>query len=63
MVDRPKWSTLWSLLEPVIGIRRVGLIRAMRPGGDAPLEAVVLLVPGQGAVALQRKGVSVFHMA
>ncbi len=46
------------------GISGVGLIRAMRPGGDAPLEAKsVLHVSDHAAVALQRKVVFVFHMA
>ena len=46
------------------GISGVGLIRAMRPGGDAPLEAKsVLHVSDHAPVALQRKVVFVFHMA
>jgi hypothetical protein len=36
----------------------------MRPGGDAPFEAVgAALFPNQAATALQRNGVLVFHMA
>lgn len=48
----------------MIGISGVGLIRAMRPGGDAPLEA--RSTPhgfNHAAFGLQRKGVFVFHMA
>jgi hypothetical protein len=41
-----------------------GLTGAMRPGGDAPLEAKSALhVSDHAAVALQRKAVFVFHMA
>lgn len=48
----------------IIGISGVGLIRAMRPGGDAPLEAKSTThVSDHAAFALQRKGVFVFHMA
>ena len=46
------------------GISGVGLIRAMRPGEDAPLEAKsAVRTPDHAAFALQRKGVLVFHMA
>ena len=46
------------------GISGVGLIRAIRPGGDAPLEAKSALhTSDHAAFALQRKGVLVFHMA
>jgi hypothetical protein len=64
MLDRPKWSTLWSSLFTTIGISGDGLVRAMRPGGDAPLEAK--LEPhalDHAAASLQRKGVLVFHIA
>ena len=48
----------------MIGISGVGLIRAMRPGGDAPLEAKSALHGfNHAAFALQRKAVFVFHMA
>ena len=41
-----------------------GLTRAMRPGGDAPLEATSALhASDHAAFALQRKAVFVFHMA
>jgi hypothetical protein len=46
------------------GISGVGLIRAMRPGGDAPLEAKSTLhASDHAALSLQRKAVFVFHMA
>ena len=46
------------------GISGVGLILAMRPGGDAPLEAKsALRRSDHAALALQRKAVFVFHMA
>ena len=46
------------------GISGVGLIRAIRPGEDAPLEAKsAVRTPDHAAFALQRKGVLVFHMA
>ena len=45
------------------GISGVGLIRAMRPGEDAPLEAKSALhTSDHAAFALQRKGLLVFHM-
>lgn len=46
------------------GINGGGLIRAMRPGGDAPLEAKsALRACDHAAAALQRKGVFDFNMA
>ena len=46
------------------GISVVGLIRTMRPGGDAPFKArSALHTSDHAAFALQRKGVLVFHMA
>ena len=62
------FSTLkaWGLgiMMAMTGISGVGLIRAMRPGGDAPLEAKSALhTSDHAAFALQRKGVLVFHMA
>src|ERR671933_1126724 len=57
MVDRPRWST-----RSLVRIRRDGLIRAMRPGGDAPTEPDA---PPQQAAAggLRRNSVPVFHIA
>jgi hypothetical protein len=45
------------------GISGDGLIRAMRPGGDAPLERGRGSHDSDHAAALQRKGVPVFHIA
>ena len=48
----------------MIGILGDGLIRAMRPGGDAPLEArSTPHVSDHAAFALQRKAVFDFHIA
>ena len=53
-----------GIMMAMIGISGVGLIRAMRPGGDAPLEAKSALhTSDHAAFALLRKGVLVFHMA
>lgn len=52
------------IVTSTTGISGDGLIRAMRPGGDAPLEAKSALhLSDHAAVALQRKAVLVFHMA
>jgi hypothetical protein len=44
-------------------IQRDGLIRAIRPGGDASAGLVAQLIPTYAADWVQRNGVLVFHMA
>ena len=44
-------------------IQRDGLIRAMRPGGDASAGLVAQLIPAHAADWVQRNGVLVFQMA
>lgn len=44
-------------------IQRVGLIRAIRPGGDASAGLVAQLIPDHAADWDQRNGVLVFHIA
>ena len=44
-------------------IQRGGLIRAIRPGGDASAGLVAQLIPDHAADWVQRNGVLVFHIA
>ena len=44
-------------------IQRDGLIRAIRPGGDASVGLVEQFIPDHAADWVQRNGVLVFHIA